>query len=94
MEPVVFPFLQSLPSAIFQQDNARPHVPRNVQEFFTNPTELIPCSPDLSKTCGPCLHNDVMKGMKTSSTFSPDEDSTKESLFLINTLFVTFSAPR
>ncbi|GFW80941.1 transposable element Tcb1 transposase [Trichonephila clavipes] len=26
LEPVVLPYLQGLPTAIFQQDNARPHV--------------------------------------------------------------------
>ncbi|GFV18248.1 transposable element Tcb1 transposase [Trichonephila clavipes] len=34
LEPVVLPYIQSLPSAIFQKDNTRPHVARNVQEFF------------------------------------------------------------
>ncbi|GFT93432.1 transposable element Tcb1 transposase [Trichonephila clavipes] len=51
LEPVVFPYIQRLPSAIFQQDNARPHAARNVQEFlFTNQIELYPwfaCSLDL-----------------------------------------------
>ncbi|GFU99919.1 transposable element Tcb1 transposase [Trichonephila clavipes] len=41
-----------LPSAIFQQDNARPHGARNVQEFFfTHQIKLLPwpaCSLDLS----------------------------------------------
>lgn len=52
LEPVVLPYIQRLPSAIFQQDNARPHVARNVQEFFfTHQIELRhwpACSPDLS----------------------------------------------
>ncbi|GFW38363.1 transposable element Tcb1 transposase [Trichonephila clavipes] len=30
LEPEVLPYIQRLPSAIFQQDNARPHVLRNV----------------------------------------------------------------
>ncbi|GFV67719.1 transposable element Tcb1 transposase [Trichonephila clavipes] len=34
--PVVFPYLQGLAIAIFQQDNARPHVERIVQRFFVN----------------------------------------------------------
>ena len=41
-----------MPSATFQQDNARPHVARNVQDFFfTHQIELLPwpaCSSDLS----------------------------------------------
>lgn len=34
LEPEVVPFLQSIPGAIFQQDNARPHIARNVQDFL------------------------------------------------------------
>ncbi|GFW58833.1 transposable element Tcb1 transposase [Trichonephila clavipes] len=52
LEPVVHPYLQSLATAIFQQHNARPHVPRIVQRFFVNhQIELLPWrarSPDLS----------------------------------------------
>lgn len=52
LEPVVLPYLQGLPTAIFQQDSARPHVARIVQEFFGNrQIELLPWparSPDLS----------------------------------------------
>ncbi|GFV80613.1 transposable element Tcb1 transposase [Trichonephila clavipes] len=52
LEPMVLPYIQHLPSAIFQQDNALPHVARNIQEFFfTHQIEFLPwlaCSPDLS----------------------------------------------
>ena len=52
LELVVLPYLQGLPTAIFQQDNARPHVTRIVQRFFVNrQIELLPwpaLSPDLS----------------------------------------------
>ncbi|GFY25332.1 transposable element Tcb1 transposase [Trichonephila clavipes] len=52
LEPVVFPYLQGLATAIFQQDNARPEVVRIVQRFFVNhQIELLPwpaSSPDLS----------------------------------------------
>ncbi|GFW95574.1 transposable element Tcb1 transposase [Trichonephila clavipes] len=50
--PVVLPYLQGLATAIFQQDNARPHVAGIVQRFFVNhQIELLPWlarSPDLS----------------------------------------------
>ncbi|GFW29240.1 transposable element Tcb1 transposase [Trichonephila clavipes] len=36
LESVVLPHLQGLTTAIFQQDNARPHVPHIVQRFFVN----------------------------------------------------------
>ncbi|GFU73555.1 transposable element Tcb1 transposase [Trichonephila clavipes] len=52
LESVVLPYLQSSATAIFQQDNARPHVARIVQRFFVNhQIELLPWparSPDLS----------------------------------------------
>ncbi|GFU53246.1 transposable element Tcb1 transposase [Trichonephila clavipes] len=52
LEPVVLPYLQGLATAIFQQDNARPHLARIVQRFFVNhQIELLPWparSPDLS----------------------------------------------
>ncbi|GFW60924.1 transposable element Tcb1 transposase [Trichonephila clavipes] len=52
LEPVIFPYLKGLATAIFQQDNARPHVARIVQRFFVNhQIELLPWparSPDLS----------------------------------------------
>ncbi|GFW25760.1 transposable element Tcb1 transposase [Trichonephila clavipes] len=52
LELVVLPYLQGLTTAIFQQDNARPHVARIVQRFFFNhQIELLPWtarSPDLS----------------------------------------------
>ncbi|GFT99873.1 transposable element Tcb1 transposase [Trichonephila clavipes] len=52
LEIVVLPYLQGLTTAIFQQDNARPHVARIVQMFFVNhQIKLLPWrarSPDLS----------------------------------------------
>ncbi|GFU40881.1 transposable element Tcb1 transposase [Trichonephila clavipes] len=43
LEPVVLPYFQGLATAIFQQDNARPHVARIVQRFFVNhQIELLP----------------------------------------------------
>ncbi|GFW55038.1 transposable element Tcb1 transposase [Trichonephila clavipes] len=43
LEPVVFPYLQGLATAIFQQHNARPHVSRTDQRFFVNHQfELLP----------------------------------------------------
>lgn len=52
LQPVLLPYLQGLPAATFQQDNARPHIARNVQAFFlAHHIALLPwpaCSPDLS----------------------------------------------
>ncbi|GFV56745.1 transposable element Tcb1 transposase [Trichonephila clavipes] len=43
LEPVLLLFLHGLGTAIFQQDNARPHVARIVQRFFVNiQIELLP----------------------------------------------------
>ncbi|GFV30763.1 transposable element Tcb1 transposase [Trichonephila clavipes] len=51
LEPVVLPYLQGLATAIFQKDNARPHVERIVQRFFvSHQIELLSWSarsPDL-----------------------------------------------
>ncbi|GFX50010.1 transposable element Tc1 transposase [Trichonephila clavipes] len=52
LEPVVLPYLQGLAKAIFQQNNAGPHVKLFVQRFFVNhQIELLSWparSPDLS----------------------------------------------
>ncbi|GFX92400.1 transposable element Tcb1 transposase [Trichonephila clavipes] len=52
LEPVVFPYLQGLATALFQQYNARSHMTRIVQRFFVNhQIELLPWqarSPELS----------------------------------------------
>ncbi|GFU26492.1 transposable element Tcb1 transposase [Trichonephila clavipes] len=49
LEPVVLPYLQGMATAVFQQDNARPHVARIVQRFFVNHQIPWPAhSPDLS----------------------------------------------
>ncbi|GFS67006.1 transposable element Tcb1 transposase [Trichonephila clavipes] len=43
LEPFVLSYLQGLATAIFQQDNARPHIARIVQRFFVNhQIELLP----------------------------------------------------
>ncbi|GFU52087.1 transposable element Tcb2 transposase [Trichonephila clavipes] len=56
LRPHVGPFLNGLPGAIFQQDNARPHTPRllktsyvNLRLFHRRPTPPI-CH--LKSTCG------------------------------------------
>ncbi|GFT06746.1 transposable element Tcb1 transposase [Trichonephila clavipes] len=41
LEPMVLPYIQRLPSAIFEQDNSQPHMTSNVQEFFTHQIELF-----------------------------------------------------
>ncbi|GFW42429.1 transposable element Tcb1 transposase [Trichonephila clavipes] len=41
LEPVGLPYLQGLTTAIFQKDNARPHVARIVQSFFYQSIDLI-----------------------------------------------------
>ncbi|GFW59049.1 DDE_3 domain-containing protein [Trichonephila clavipes] len=50
LRPHVGPFLNGLPGAIFQQDNARPHTARVAQEFLRHFQTLLwpACSPDLS----------------------------------------------
>lgn len=50
IQPVALPFLQGLPNAIFQQDNARPHTARISQNALQG-TQVLPwppVSPDLS----------------------------------------------
>ncbi|GFU22847.1 transposable element Tcb1 transposase [Trichonephila clavipes] len=43
LEPVVLHYLQGFATAIFQQDNAQPHVARIIQRFFVNhQIELLP----------------------------------------------------
>ncbi|GFX93442.1 transposable element Tcb1 transposase [Trichonephila clavipes] len=48
--PVAIPYLQGLPNAIFQQDNARPHTAR-ISQYALRGVQMLPCpaySPDLS----------------------------------------------
>ncbi|GFT92188.1 DDE_3 domain-containing protein [Trichonephila clavipes] len=50
LRPHVGPFLNGLPGAIFQQDNARPHTARVAQDFLRH-FQTLPrpaCSPDWS----------------------------------------------
>ncbi|GFV40999.1 transposable element Tcb1 transposase [Trichonephila clavipes] len=50
LPPHVGPFLNGVPGAIFQQDNARPHTARVAQDFLRH-FQTLPwpgCSPDLS----------------------------------------------
>ncbi|GFU86130.1 DDE_3 domain-containing protein [Trichonephila clavipes] len=50
LRPHVEPFLNGLPGAIFQQDNARPHKARVAQDFLRHFQTLpwLARSPDLS----------------------------------------------
>ncbi|GFW93562.1 DDE_3 domain-containing protein [Trichonephila clavipes] len=50
LQPHVGPFLNGLPEAIFQQDNARPHTARVAQVFLRHFQTLpwMERSPDLS----------------------------------------------
>ncbi|KFM62163.1 Transposable element Tc1 transposase, partial [Stegodyphus mimosarum] len=50
LRPVAIPYLQGLPNAIFQQNNARPHSARICQHALQG-IQMLPCppySPDLS----------------------------------------------
>ncbi|GFU90769.1 DDE_3 domain-containing protein [Trichonephila clavipes] len=50
LRPHVGPFLNGLPGALLQQDNARPHTARVAQDFLRH-FQTLPCparSPDLS----------------------------------------------
>ncbi|GFV21638.1 transposable element Tcb1 transposase [Trichonephila clavipes] len=53
LEPMVLPYIQSLPSAIFRLVNVWLHVARNFQKFFLYQFKLLPwpaCSTDISPT--------------------------------------------
>ncbi|GFS49916.1 uncharacterized protein TNCV_3676371 [Trichonephila clavipes] len=51
LQPEIVPFLQGIPEAIFQQDNAHPHVANTVRDFFlAQHMQLLPWpaySPDM-----------------------------------------------
>ena len=49
LRPRVGPFLNGLPGAIFQQDNARPHTARVTQDFLCH-VQTLPW-PALTPTC-------------------------------------------
>ncbi|GFX56355.1 uncharacterized protein TNCV_2242871 [Trichonephila clavipes] len=68
LKPVVLPYLQSLATAIFQKDNAQPHVARIVQRFFVNlQIELLPWPVRFSGSLADRKH--VVHGC---STIDPD----------------------
>ncbi|GFV20845.1 transposable element Tcb2 transposase [Trichonephila clavipes] len=52
LQPQAIPFLQGLPGAVFQQDNARPHVAKTVKSYLdSQQVQLLPWpaySPDMS----------------------------------------------
>ncbi|UYV77354.1 crispld1 [Cordylochernes scorpioides] len=50
LRPVTLPYLQGVPNALYQQDNARPHTARISQQALQDVQMLPwpPCSPDLS----------------------------------------------
>ncbi|UYV73407.1 Transposase [Cordylochernes scorpioides] len=50
LRPVTFPYLQGVPNALYQQDNARPHTARISQQALQDVQMLLwpPYSPDLS----------------------------------------------
>ncbi|GFW22668.1 transposable element Tcb1 transposase [Trichonephila clavipes] len=52
LQPQAIPFLQGLPGAIFQQDNARPHVAKTVKSYLdSQQVQLLPWpvySPDMT----------------------------------------------
>ncbi|GFW68679.1 transposable element Tcb1 transposase [Trichonephila clavipes] len=52
LQPQAIPFLQGLPGAVFQQDNARPHVAKTVRSYLdSQQVQLLPWpaySPDMS----------------------------------------------
>ncbi|GFU07328.1 transposable element Tcb1 transposase [Trichonephila clavipes] len=80
LEPIVLPYLQCLVTAIFQQDNACPHVARIVQRFFVNyQVELLPWparSPDLSP-----INKHVVHGCSTIDPDYPSPSATPDQLW-------------
>ncbi|GFW71582.1 transposable element Tc3 transposase [Trichonephila clavipes] len=52
LQPQAIPFLQGLPGAVFQQDNARPHVAKTVKSYLeSQQVQILPWpaySPDMS----------------------------------------------
>ncbi|GFU76298.1 transposable element Tcb1 transposase [Trichonephila clavipes] len=76
VEPVVLPYIQCLPSAIFQQNDARPHVVSNVQELFTHQMELLywlACSPNLLQIENVRSKFGQRLARDTSPTVTPDQ---------------------
>ncbi|GFT86121.1 transposable element Tcb1 transposase [Trichonephila clavipes] len=75
LEPVVLPYLPGLATAIFQQDNFRPHGTRIVQMFFVNPQiELLPW-PTRSLDLSPIENLWSMVAKRLTQITSPDATS-------------------
>ncbi|UYV60591.1 PAQR5 [Cordylochernes scorpioides] len=71
LEPVVLPYLQGLYTAIFQQDNARPHVARIVQRFFDNRQIELPSWPARSPELSPIENMWSMVAQRLTQITSP-----------------------
>ncbi|GFU04924.1 uncharacterized protein TNCV_1290351 [Trichonephila clavipes] len=68
LKPVNLPYLQGLATAIFQQNNVRPHVARIVQRFFVN--HQIEASLPLSLS--PSITDKKKHVVQGCSTIDPD----------------------
>ncbi|GFS77933.1 transposable element Tc1 transposase [Trichonephila clavipes] len=82
------PFLQGLPGAVFQQDNARPHVTKTVKSYLdSQQVQLLPCpaySPDMS----PIEHEWDIVGRRIARDLRP-VDSMDELWLRIQTIWNT-----
>ncbi|GFV69990.1 transposable element Tc1 transposase [Trichonephila clavipes] len=56
LEPKAIPFLQGLPGAVFQQDNARPHVAKTVKSYLDSQQVQLLSWPAYSPDMSPIEH--------------------------------------
>ncbi|GFX33592.1 transposable element Tcb1 transposase [Trichonephila clavipes] len=92
LQPQAIPFLQGLPGAVFQQDNARPHVAKTVKSYLDSQQVLLLPWPAYSPDLSPIEHVWDIIGERVARDLRPVV-STDELWLRIQTIWNTLPLP-
>ncbi|GFW83604.1 transposable element Tcb1 transposase [Trichonephila clavipes] len=88
LQPQAIPFLQGLPGAVFQQDNARPHVAKTVKSYIDSQQVQLLSWPAYSPDMSPIEHVWDIVGGRLARDLRPVV-STDELWWCIQTIWNT-----